>query len=254
VKSDEKLIALLASVGINRNEALTYGALLQLETVSIRKVAAATGINRGTTYEALKRLVTLGLVGMQKRGKREYFTAESPERINDLIRELRRDLLEASQSAKTLIPALMAGSPRDPERPVVRYYEDDEGVAAILRDVLQTCRMLDKRLYHVYSSDRVRQYLYRNFPQFTERRIAEQIAVQVIAEGSASGGEPAPMSERRHSHARSEAELSSYTLIYGNKVAVISITNDLVPYGVVVEDPNVASMQRLFFTQLWEYL
>ncbi len=252
MKTDKGLTELLLSLDLNRNEALTYAALLEVDTVSIRKIAAFTGINRGTTYEALKRLVAVGLASVNQRGEREYYTAESPEKIYDLIRDRRRDLLDASETAKAVVPKLLAHHPHSEGRPLVRYYEGDDGIVTILKDVLQTCRDLTDRSYCAFSSSRVRQYLYRNFPQFTERRIAEGITVRVIAVGE--GGEPAAAAERKWLVPDERTDNSSYTLVYGNKLAVISISNDLVPYGVVIEDHGVAALQRLLFDQLWKYL
>lgn len=248
------LIGLLQSIAVPRNEAITYDALLRLESVSIRKVAAATGINRGTTYDALKNLVGIGLVSVKSdNGKRERYTAESPERIYDIIRDKRRDLLEASNAAKDIVPELLAANAGPAGKPLVRYYEGDEGIATILKDVLQTCRDLAKREYYAYSSDLIRQYLYREYPQFTDRRIAEEIAVKVIAVGGNSTGEAA-LSERKQLPNVPTKGVSSYTIIYGPNVATISITANSIPYGVVVEDPGAAAMQRLLFEQLWSAL
>ncbi|HEX7964002.1 MAG TPA: helix-turn-helix domain-containing protein [Candidatus Saccharimonadales bacterium] len=251
MKHDNSLLELLASIGLGRNEAATYEALLQIETVSIRKVAARTGINRGTTYEALKRLVAAGLVSVNKRGQREYYTAESPEKIYDLIRDKRRDLLDASALAKAVVPGLVAARPRPQGRPVVRYYEDDNGVVAILKDLLETCAASETE-YYCYSSSRIRQYLYRSFPHFTERRIAAGVPVKVISVGDP--GEGAELAERKTLPATTADDASSYMLIYGDKVAVIAISKDLTPYGVVVEDADAAAMQRLLFRHLWDYL
>jgi sugar-specific transcriptional regulator TrmB len=252
--SDDKssVLDLLLGLGISRNEAITYIALLSMESVSIRKVADVTGINRGTTYEAIKSLVTQGLVSVRQTGKREYYTAESPERIYDIIRDMRRDLLDASNTAKDLIPNLLAEKASSAGRPLVRYYQDDDGVVTILKDVLQTCRQLSEPMYHTYSSNYVSQYLYRKFPAFTERRIAEGIFVKVIGVGE--GGEMAAESERKWLANPPAERVSSYTIIYGNRVAVISISKDETPYGVVIEDSGVANMQRLLFDQLWAYL
>jgi sugar-specific transcriptional regulator TrmB len=253
MKFDNKLIDLLLSLDLSRNDALTYAALLQVDTVSIRKIAAYTGINRGTTYEALKRLVTLGLISVKKRGQREYYTAESPEKIYDLIRDKRRDLLDASTTAKSVVPNLLAKHTPPTGRPVVRYYEGDDGVVAILKDVLQTCRGMKDPHYYVYSDSRIRMYLYREFPQFTDRRVAEGIGVKVISVGE--GGEAAQHAERKWLPSdQSDAEVSSYVLIYGGKMAVISISSDLTPYGVVIKDSKTAAMQRLIFEQLWKTL
>jgi len=246
------IITLLMQLGISQNEAETYQALLQSNSVSIRKIAVQTGINRGTTYEALKKLLSIGLVSVKQTGKREQYTAESPEKIYDIIRDMRRDLLDASNAAKQIVPHLLAHQASTAGRPLVRYYEGDEGVAIILKDVLSTCVLLEDPLYYAYSSGPVRQFLYRKFPQFTERRIAADIRVKVIAVGE--GGEIAEKSERKWLPNPPEGGISSYTIIYGNKHAVISITSTGTPYGVVVEDTGANAMQRLLFEQLWKTL
>jgi len=248
----ENVVDLLIGLGVSRTEALTYEALLNIESVSIRKIAAYTGINRGTTYDALKHLISLGLVSVKQGGSREGYTAESPERIYEIIREKRRDLLDATNLAKRVVPELLARNSSSAGQPLVRYYEDDEGVVTILKDVLQTCRMLSEPQYFAYSSSPVRQYLYRKFPQFTKRRIDEGIHVKVIAVGE--GGEIAENSERKWLPEAPDGNTSSYTLIYGNKIATISIASDDTPYGVVIEDPGAAAMQRLLFDRLWSFL
>ncbi|HVX58920.1 MAG TPA: helix-turn-helix domain-containing protein [Candidatus Saccharimonadales bacterium] len=243
---------LLVELGLSMAEAQTYWALLNLEVVSIRKVSAASGINRGTTYEAIKKLLSAGLVNARKSGEREYYSAESPEKIYDLIRERRKDLWQTQQEAQMLIPELLAKKARPQGRPLVRYYEDDEGIVAVLRDVLQTCGKLDKQEYYVYSSRPLRRYIYRKFPEFTDRRTKENIAVKVIAVGE--GGDPAAVSERKWLPEPDAGSISSYTIIYGDKVANISISNDYTPYAVVVEDAGSAAMQRLLFEKLWKSL
>lgn len=245
------IVTLLTGLGVSASEATTYAALLEIESVSIRKLAAHTGINRGTTYDALKSLVATGLVSVRRRGSREQYTAESPERIYEIIREKRRDLLESTTAAQRIVPELLARQTGTTGKPLVRYYEDDEGIVTILKDVLEVCRNIDTPQYYAYSSSPIRQYLYRQFPQFTKRRIAEGINVKVIAVGD--GGEIAENSERKWLRDANE-HASSYTLIYGHKVAIISIANNDTPYGVVIEDAGAASMQRLLFDQLWSRL
>ncbi|HVX24117.1 MAG TPA: helix-turn-helix domain-containing protein, partial [Candidatus Saccharimonadales bacterium] len=125
--------ALLQDLGFSEAEAATYWALLNLESVSVRKVAALSGINRGTTYDAIKQLVNAGLVNTHRVGQREYFAAESPEKIFDLIKDKRKELWESQQQAQKLIPELLARKAQPQGQPLVKYYEDDEGVATILR-------------------------------------------------------------------------------------------------------------------------
>src|SRR4051812_10947821 len=97
-RTNNDIIDLLVSIDVPRNESATYVALLEMESTSIRSVAAVTGINRGTTYEALKNLVDIGLVSVKQHGQREQYTAESPEKIFDIIRDKRRDLADATHA------------------------------------------------------------------------------------------------------------------------------------------------------------
>lgn len=245
-------IELLRGLGLTRQQAITYLALLEIEAVSVRKVAERTGINRGTTYEAIKALVSLGLASARYAGKREYYSAESPEKIYDLIRDRRKEAWRLMQDSKKIVPELLAQKAHGQSRPLVRYYEDDDGIVTILRDVLQTCSALSNPEYYSYSSQPLRQYLYRKFPSFTQRRIDEGISVKVIAIGA--GGDAAPASERKWLPVSEENRFSSYSIIYGDKVALISVSSDSTPYGVVIEDKSGAAMQRLLFDQLWATL
>lgn len=245
IKSEE----LLFRLGLSRQEAATYLALLELEAVSVRKVAEHTGINRGTTYEAIKSLVNWGLVSVRHSGQREYYSAEPADKIFDIIKDKRKELFQTQLDAHKVIPLLLAQKARPQGRPLVRYYEDDEGVVTILKDVLQTCHKLPAPEYFAYSSRPLRQYLYRKFPKFTQKRINEGINVKVIAIGE--GGEPAAVSERKWLPEPVGGDISSYMIIYGNKIAQISISSDFTPYGVVVEDDGIAAMQKLLFLQLW---
>lgn len=246
------IIQLLLDLGVGLHEAQTYAALLRLESTSIRKIAAETGINRGTTYESLKRLTEIGLVSVRQNGKREQYTAESPEVVYELIRDRRRDLVEISEEAKKVIPDILARKASLQGKPLVRYYEGEAGVTTILKDVLLTCRLMKKPEYIAYSSSRVRQFLYRQFPQFTDRRVEAGIKVKVIAVGA--GGFDMPMAERRWLPESGANGIASYTIVYDNKVATISIAADETPYGVIVEDAGAAAMQALLFQRLWDSL
>jgi sugar-specific transcriptional regulator TrmB len=242
----------LRELGLRDTEINTYFALLKNGPTSIRGLASSTGINRGTTYEALKSLSETGLVAYVRKGERHKYRAESPERIYDLIADRRRTLLQVESEAKKFVPSLMALGERRLGEPAVRFYEDDEGIVVILRDVLNTAATLHPKQYYAYSSRALRKYLYRRFPNFTRRRIAENIFVKVIAAGA--GGEVDELSERRWIADPGEQQLASYTLIYGTKIAIISVAPDETPYGVVIEDPGAAAMQKLLFETLWSRL
>lgn len=252
--NDDKITIqdLLIELGFSTVDAETYWTLLDLEVVSVRKVAERSGINRGTTYEAIKRLVAAGLVHARRSGQREYYNAESPEKIYDLIRDKRKALWRTQQRAQQLVPKLLAHTAQPQGKPLVKYYEGDQGVVAVLKDVLQTCGQLKYPTYCVYSSRPLRHYLYRKFPEFTDQRIREGIGVRVIAIGE--GGDPTAQSERKWLPEPSDSAAASYVILYGDKVASIAIADGYTPYCVLIEDAGAAAMQRLLFDSLWAAL
>lgn len=251
-KEDTQLYKLLTGMGFEGTDARVYESLLGLESVSVRKASVASGINRGTTYESMKRLVAAGLISTHQRGQREYFVAESPEALYAAVSEKKKDLQDTEKLVKEVVPQLQAKRPQTSGKPLVRYFEDDEGVVTILKDVLATSATQGGSKYYVYSSRQLRSYLYRKFPHFTERRVKQGVSVDVIAVGE--GGEPEPLSARKWMPTSNSSPTGSYTIIYGNKVAHISLADTFIPYGVVIEDSSVAAMQRLQFEQLWKTL
>lgn len=246
------LADLFGFLGFTPQETALYIALLEGGPTSIRKVAAAAGVNRGKAYESLKALMNRGLVSYKRIGAQNRFIAESPEKLYDLIHDRKQEIEQSERMATTLLPALLARGKRRAGEPIVRFYEDDEGIAMILRDVLTTLRRTGLKEYRTYSSQSLRQHLYRRFPNFTARRIADEIFVRVIAIGHQ--GDPAALSERRWLPNPDSQPSSSYVIVYADRVAMISLSENQTPYGVIIEEPGVAATQRLLFDTLWQTL
>lgn len=247
----QETYTLLESLGFKPSEVQTYIGLLELGSASIRQVATKTGINRGTTYDCLKQLTEKRLVHFNQKGERRKYTAAHPDIIYDLLEERRRELVMMQDQARTVVPQIASLTTPDDGQPTVRFYEDDEGVVAILKDVLATMTKEDDKTYYVYSSRNLRHYIYRQFPNFTRQRIKAGIHVQVLAIGT--GGDMVELADRKWLPGPEE-HTASYIIIYANKLAQISISADDTPYGVVIEEPGVAAMQKYLFEQLWSSL
>ena len=185
----------LEQLGLEKREIDIYLALLQLGPASIRDVANESGVNRGSAYEILKKLKVEGMVSYFPKGKRKLFQAEPPTRLLELAEERRKTLNESiSQLKSEVIPNLNLLVPSSLESNV-SYYEGDDGIEMVLKDILNCVEKSKERSYAVYSSKLIRKHLYRPFPNYTKQRVAKNIRVQVIALGD--GGEDAPLAERK---------------------------------------------------------
>lgn len=242
IKSFEK-------IGMSTRDSRVYIALLQDGVSSIRKISERTHLNRGSVYESIKALQHVGLVNhIQSNVNKKYF-AERPEKILELIEQKKEELDDFQyQTIQTIIPKLTQSATYLPY-PNIKFYEDDDGIATILKDIIKTCEALENKEYLVISSKPLRKYLYDRFPNLPQKRIEKGIYVRVLAIGE--GGTIDDLSERKWLPDIPGRYPASYTYIYGDKFATIALNNGINPFGVVIENKGVADMQKLLFEQLW---
>lgn len=243
---------MLKHLGLDRREFKTYQALIQLGPTSIRLVARQTGINRGTTHEILKSLVDKGLVSYLLKGKRRHFLAENPEKLLQLVQEKQQVFNQLTKLLQNEVIPNLNSQKRIQKKPTARYYEGEEGIEKVLKDLLQTMQNREDKSYFAYSAQPIRKYLYRLFPNFTKQRIKKEISVKVIALGE--GGEETELAERKWLNTESKTLFSSYIIIYANKFAIISLAQNELPYAVVIHEAGIARTQRLIFQTLWNLL
>jgi sugar-specific transcriptional regulator TrmB len=236
-------------LGFSDNEEKVYLHLLKNGAASIRQIAGDTGINRGTVYEALKELVTRGLVSHSEKKQRQQFVAENPSVLKAIVEEETEKLAGIRKDIAKSLPNLEALYVTKHEQPVIKIYEGHTGTKVILEDVLKTAINEPEKTYRVYSAANIREYLYYNFASFSDRRIKLKIKAKVIAIGA--GGEIRGLDERRWISEKRGAP--AYVIIYGKKMAIISLSQGR-PHSVVIEDGGLADIQKLVFDSLWSKL
>lgn len=235
-------------LGLTTRDSRVYMALLKNGVSSIRGIADITSINRGSVYESIKDLTAAGLVSYQTSSVNKKYFAEQPSKILDIIKRRKEELDDLATITTNILPSLSSELAYTPYSNI-KFYEDHEGVAVILRDVLATTVQLEPKEYYAISSKVMRKYIYKKFPNFTKQRILKDIFVKVVAIGE--GGKEADASARVWVKAEDGVQPSSYNLIYGNKFAMIALNDNMHPYGIVIEDDGVASMQKALFNQIW---
>ncbi|MFW1678312.1 TrmB family transcriptional regulator [Pontibacter sp. JAM-7] len=238
-------------LNLSAREVEVYRALLQCGASSIRTIADKAGINRGTTYETLKALQSKGVVTYLPKGKRRFFAPREPDCLLHLAEERQANMERALEHLRqTFIPDLKHLQPAFSSANV-QFFEGDEGIAQVLRDILTTVSSSAETGYSVFSSKPVRPLLYRPFPNFTSQRIQRGISVRVIAIGE--GGEDAQLSERKWIKTDDRVN-AAYIAIYPPKCAIISLAEKDYPTAVVIESVDVSAAQKIIFDTLWHLL
>ncbi|NUM25589.1 MAG: TrmB family transcriptional regulator [Candidatus Buchananbacteria bacterium] len=240
----------LQNLGLEDKEIKVYLACLKLGPSPVRKIAENAGINRQTVYDILKGLIGTGLISYYHKDKRQYFIAEDPSRLKDVLRQ-RRDLLEKTETEMSeIIPQLKSIYNNAAVKPVAKFYEGYAGIELVLKDVIKSCRDGSEKSYYVYSAASIKRYLYNVYPNFSKDRIDSGIGVKVISIGP--GGETRGLDERKWLTKKDSAP--TYILIYAGKLGMISVDANEKPIGVIIEDKNIYQTQKMIFEFVWENL
>lgn len=242
--------SLLKKLGLSDKEIAIYLKVLEYGSLSVRRLAELTAINRGTAYDVLKNLEEQGLVRYQDRNGRQYFVAEEPEILDDLLVRRLAELEDTKEQMSELIPELKALAGSKDQRPVSKYYEGKEGIRVVLDDILASLGEGDE--YYVYSTLGVREDIYEAYPEFNARRVKKKIKANTIS--LAQGGSTYGNDERRWLAVDADGKNLTYIIIYRGRCAFIARDTLGQVVVVVVENEMIYETQKAIFINLWNVL
>jgi predicted transcriptional regulator len=238
------MISVLQQLGLTRDEEQLYLALLREGAALIATAAHSADVHRPAAYRALGSLIARGLVSATPRGKRLYYTAESPQLLQPLFAEL-------TQQYAAVLPDL-AQLYNKKSTPVVRYLPGRDGMRFVMNDVMET--LPRGGTYYRYSSRRRTTADPRLIPKdFAKRRDAKQIQRYVITSEKLLRSKK-PELNRHVKVIPPKYDLFQYDvsqLMYENKVAYLDYNS---MSALIIENPVVATFQRRLFLLLFNLL
>lgn len=246
-------ISIFKKLGLNDKEASVYLSLLENGANSVRNLASLAKLNRGTTYDILKKLQELGLVSFFHKNTKQNFVAEDPEKILELLADREIELKKAEEKIKLLIPELKSLQEKGGDKPVTKFYEGRAGIKFILDDILNSMKALEDKNYYVYSAAGVREDVYEAYPDFNKKRIKNNIKANTIS--MSEGGGTYGVDERKWLKTEKSSQGNmTYILIYADKCAFISRDSRNNPVGVIIENKMIYETQKAIFLQLWKLI
>jgi len=159
----------LLKAGLSEKEARAYLAALELGESSVQKIAKKADINRPTAYFVLDELCKKALASKREVNNKTLYAAESPENIQKLLDNQKRQLKNNEEELVTVIPQLAALFRSSKNRPVVRMYEGLEGQTA-----MRTIASSDNEA-EIFSFTALDELL-DAFPHYKERNETERVS------------------------------------------------------------------------------
>lgn len=240
----------LQLLGLQEKESKVYLASLELGQATVQKISMKAGIKRPTTYFIIENLMDHGLMSSFYQGKKQYFMAEMPERILDLIAKERKDLEIREEQFKRLLPELQSINNRNKNKPVVKYYEGKEGIFSMTLEHMKSSR--NQTFYNVFSRDIVEQIMTPDELKYLRKeRVASKLqgkAIYTREEGDLEGVENAEIVRV----SSKDFPVSCDIAFYEDKVRIASFKDRLM--GVVIEDKEIAQSFRSIFELAWKWV
>ncbi len=236
---------LLSALGINGNEAKVYLAALELGEATMQGLAKKSGVNRSTIYTFIETLESRGFILEWQKSKRRIYSAVHPDALIDMQRQKIEEL-------ENILPELLAINNKSDKKPRVTFYEGFNGVEDVYKDMLRE----KKEIVAYEDLESLKNEIPRRmFEWFPKERAKKDVLIKAISRDTEFARE---FSKGNRGLLRETKFISTPALktdinVYGDKVALIDLQSDS-PFGVVIENKNIAETMRAVWNELWNKL
>lgn len=231
---------ILEQIGLTRNEARVYLALLETGETKTGALVKETGMHRVLIYDALESLIKKGLGSYVIRENIKYFQAADPERLLEFLKE-------KEELTRELLPELKGKyQTRNPQS--VAIYEGIIGLKSALNNMIK--ELSPGGTHYVFGSGEMSSAMGAYYDIYQEAKRRNGIKTYGILDVS--------FRKRKEVIRRTSAMLRFYPLtyfptdtwIYNDKVLIVTYTSHP-PVAFLITSQETADSYKKFFDVIW---
>lgn len=239
---------ILKNIGLTESEANIYIANIHLGPASVIEIAQRSGYVRQVVYDALPKLIEMGLIKKTKVGKKLRYQTTRVESLEDRVTEI-------SSQIKELVPVLKSRQANFSAIPQINVYENTIAMREWYRQVLDNAKRGDTMLIWSYGKD----WFYLD-PKFYENYLDQKSKIgvkdKVIKPDTPElrqryGKVKGDNAEWRFAEKwwRSNAEI----VIWKDEISMLTV-RERATNMIVVKSKELAAIERWNFRNAWENL
>ena len=222
-------------------------ALLELGKGTVSEITRKANLNRTTGYDVLDGLVAKGLASVSGKEPKQEYIAESPDKIEALLKREVNATEEHLKEIKNILPELkslhnVAG------RPKVRFYEGKQGLIEVYEDTLTS----HETILAYATVDDMHRALPNYFPEYYKRRAEKGVAIRAIIPATEIGKERASKDKEEMRETAlippDKYYFSPEINIYDDKVMIASWREKL---GIIIESAEIADAMKKIYELAW---
>jgi sugar-specific transcriptional regulator TrmB len=229
----------LQELGLNEKEAKIYLTLCKEKICNASKIAKITKINRTTVYLELEHLVNLGLTSYVIKESKRYYQASPPEKLLQML-ELKKEKI------RSIIPDILALKGKE-ETFKIEIYEGKEGLKTLYQDIMNT----SKEVCSFGVTGKAFEVLKFEFPHIIKKFLEKGLQARYLANHDSKtllSALPQKNVNIKYLPKKYYSDVS--TIIYGEKVAIQSLTGDNI-YVIVIKDKTLCKGYKSYFEFMW---
>lgn len=231
---------LLKTLGFTDSESKIYLISLEMGASSVQDIAKQADVSRVTTYAVIESLTKHGLMSSVQKGKKTYYTAESPERLVSYVQNRMKNMEATLKEVEVAINdlKLMQGG----EKPIVKLFEGPEALKAIHDDVILSKPTTVDEFYNadeimsLYDADELNTF--KEKLAKLNPKIRGFILTNQDPKGFGKNVSITKLSKDKHN-------FDGDVLVYGNKIALSTFKGRHI--SVLIESKVLADTMRAMF-------
>jgi HTH-type transcriptional regulator, sugar sensing transcriptional regulator len=238
----------LVAFGLSQKEATIYITLLTHREMPVDAISQASSMNRSTVYVQLQNLMNMGLATTFKRGKKTFFSAESPRHIERLLNRRQETIEVQKKDLSALIPDMLNMVGANTDRPSVRIFEGKEGLHTMRNEILL---QPIKQVKIMTSIDAMRRVFSRDeLMQFSSKREKKKIQSITLYSDNETTEDVKPFTYQKLKRVtKNRLPFEADVYIYGDNVSFASVHPTIV--GVTISNAEVARTIEAMFDAAW---
>lgn len=244
MKNRDYLIETLNQIGLSDKESTIYLLALELGSTTILNISKHTVINRSTIYTVIESLLKRGLMSVEIKGFKKRYIAESPDRLEFIFEQKKKQLLKA-------IPFLNELYQHDSNQSFIRYYEGIEAIKMLYLGFLTEIKPGEDYLVignqaDWFSADP------EFFLKFIQKRAKLNIQIRLLFQDSAITQKHKKFEKNLNQKIKIlpiNTSLTTNMVILPKKVVIHQLKGPKI--AVVIENESIVKMNKEMFEIIW---
>lgn len=231
----------LQNLGLTRNEAEVFMAMLKVGETKTGPLVKKTGMHRVLIYDALENLIKKGLASSVTKENIKYFQAADPSSIISFIEEKK-------ELAKKILPKLNKIKKSEEGKQKVTMYEGIRGLKSAMSNMIKEIKIRGE--HRVFASGNMEPTVGDYYYIYQKEKEKKKIKTKVIYDKS--------FKKQREIIKATYGTIRFYpmgpfptdTWIYNDKVLIVTYTANP-PIAVLIQSKETSESYKKVFDSLW---